>query len=136
MCECQFESVLFVQFWSCLVFCSLWGSSLCAKYQKNTFLILWVFTAKKNNMADMVTLWYGCINGFIAQKLFNFAEGCMVRKCRQLLALIWEVVIGCYGNCATKFISWCNIWKLQVEFSPRWNGPTCCFLFRFKEIIF
>ncbi len=42
-------------------------------------------------MADMVKLGYGCINGFIAQKLLIFAEGCILRKCRQLLGLNFRI---------------------------------------------
>ncbi len=32
------------------------------------------FYRQKTNMADMVKFGYGCINGFIAQKLLIFAE--------------------------------------------------------------
>ncbi len=38
-------------------------------------------------MANMVKLGYGCANGFVAEKWFNFAEGCILRKYRKLLGL-------------------------------------------------
>ncbi len=40
------------------------------------------FYRKKTNMANMVKLGYGCINGFIARKQLIFADGHIKRKCR------------------------------------------------------
>ena len=42
-------------------------------------------------MANMVNLGCGCINGFIAQKWLYFAEGSILRKCRQLLGLNFRI---------------------------------------------
>ncbi len=46
-------------------------------------MLLWV----KTDMADMVKLGYGCINGFIALKWLISAERSVLKKCRQLLGL-------------------------------------------------
>ncbi len=40
------------------------------------------FYKQKTNMADMVKIGYGCINGSIAQKQLIFAEENIKRKCR------------------------------------------------------
>ncbi len=45
------------------------------------------FYSQKTNTANMVKLGYGCISGFIAWKWWISAEGCILRKCRQLLGL-------------------------------------------------
>ncbi len=45
------------------------------------------FLCQTTNMAAMVKLGYGCTNGFVAQKWLNSGEGCLLRKCRELLGL-------------------------------------------------
>ncbi len=47
MCEHEFESVLFVWFWSCLIFCSLFGWVFAWSVKRTIFLLLWGFMAKK-----------------------------------------------------------------------------------------
>ncbi len=72
-------------------YCSLSGYILCPKCQRNQFLILRVFMGKNPYMTNMVKLGYGCKNGFIAQKQFNLAEECILRKCGQLLGLHFRI---------------------------------------------
>ncbi len=49
------------------------------------------FYDQNNNIADMVKLGYGCINGFIAWKWLISAEGSTLRKCRQSLGLNFRI---------------------------------------------
>ncbi len=91
---------MWTQVWKCSIclilvmfgfFHSHSGCSWCMKCQKNKFLILHVFMAKKNNMANMVKFGYDCINGFIAQKQLISAEASILRKCRQSLGLKFRI---------------------------------------------
>ncbi len=95
------------------IFHSLSSCSLCLKCQKSKFFILHVFMGKKPIWLTWWNWGYGCINGFIAQKWLISAEGSILRKCRQLLGLILELVIGCYGNICCCFFAG---WKSKCDF--------------------
>ncbi len=56
MCECKFESVLFVQFWSCLVFLFTFGLQFMHKVSKEQifdFMFLW----PKNSSMELAVIW-------------------------------------------------------------------------------
>ncbi len=82
MCECKFESVLFVQFSSCLFFSFTFKLQFMHKVSKEQIIDFMCFYSQKTNIANIVKLGYGCINGCIAWKQLISAEGSKLRKCR------------------------------------------------------
>ncbi len=104
-----FHLFVFSQVW---FFIHFWAVVYAQNIQKWIFDFAG-FCGQKAIMADMVKLGYGCINGFITQKLLNSAEGCIFRKCRHLLGLNFTI--------SDWVLWWCSLlvfvgWKLKMWF--------------------